>query len=150
MADYLDPKMRPVANSWRSWTSMWMIRELRYQRRDGSYLGPATVDAFEILTPRLPRNHAAGRSRARTMNLYPETFPEKGMSFLSSLWAQLCVAACIGLSSSDDDGRVGEHEDGGGLKTAPPVRSMLDYSGYLTRDGLGSLDVGGGVTPLGK
>ncbi len=129
---------------------MWMIRELRYQPRDGICLGPATVDACEILTPRLPRTHAAGKNHARTMNLYPETLPEKGVSFLSGLWAQLCVAACVGLSSSDDHGRVGEHEDGGGSKTAPPVRSMLDYSGYLTRDGLGSLDVGGGVSPLGK
>lgn len=84
------------------------------------------------------------------MNQYPETLPEKGASFLSSLWAQLRVAASVGLSSSDDDVRVGEHEDGGGPKTARPVRSILDYSGYLTRDGLGSLDVGGGVTPLGK
>jgi hypothetical protein len=129
---------------------MRMIRELRSQRRDGSCLGRATVDACEILTPRLPRTHAAGKSRARTMNLCPETLPEKGVIFLSSLWALLRVAACVGLSSSDHDGRVGEHEDGGGPKTARPVRSMLDYSGYLTRDGLGSLDVGGGVTPLGK
>ena len=72
------------------------------------------------------------------------------MSFLSSMWAQLCVAACVGLSSDDESGPVGEHEDGEFPKTARPVGSMLDYSGYLTRNGLGSLDVGGGVTPLGK
>ncbi len=129
---------------------MRMIRELRYQRCDEICLGRSDSGRLRDPYTALAENSCSGKKRARAMNLCPATLPEKGVAFLSSLWGQLCVAACVGLSSSDDHGHVGEHEDGGGPKTAPPVRSMLDYSGYLTRDGLGSLDVGGGVTPLGR
>lgn len=67
------------------------------------------------------------------------------------MWAQLCVAVCVGLSSDDEPGPVDGHEDGEFPRTARrPVRSMDDFSGYLTRNGLGSLDVGGALPRLGK
>ena len=71
--------------------------------------------------------------------------------FASSLWTQICAALSIGLPSEDETGPDCEQA---ACDSAVParraVRSMDDYSGYLTSNGLGSLDIGGRATRSGE
>lgn len=74
----------------------------------------------------------------------------KWWAFIASLWAQVRVAFAVGLLDSESrpasaPGSAHDHPAARG-----PVRSLDDYAGYLTRNGLGSLDVGGGRSRAGE
>ena len=64
---------------------------------------------------------------------------------VASLWTQIRAALYVGVSS-DQDFRPGEesHLHDGRVQARGSIRSMDDYAGYMTSNGLGSLDVGGG------
>jgi hypothetical protein len=65
--------------------------------------------------------------------------------FLASLWTQVLVALHVGLPSEEEAQRGDDlRSDDGPLPEHVSIRSMDDYAGYLTSNGLGSLDVGGG------
>lgn len=65
--------------------------------------------------------------------------------FIASLCTQVRAALAVGLAS-EDEARAACDLDS--FDESPParrgVRSMDDYAGYMTSNGLGSLDVGGG------
>jgi len=69
----------------------------------------------------------------------------KWLAFIASLWAQVRMAFAVGLPGDDDSRPASAPGPAHDPRAAGrPVRSLDDYAGYLTRNGLGSLDVGGG------
>ncbi len=64
---------------------------------------------------------------------------------VASLWTQIRAALYVGVSS-DQDVRPGEESPthDGRVQARGSIRSMDDYAGYHTSNGLGSLDIGGG------
>ncbi|MFY7867400.1 MAG: hypothetical protein ACOVRJ_21450 [Roseateles sp.] len=71
--------------------------------------------------------------------------------FVAGVWVQVRAALVIGLPS-EDQSQASEasaaHE--GPISARSSIRSMDDYSGYHTRNGLGSLDIGGGRSRWGE
>ena len=65
--------------------------------------------------------------------------------FFASVWTQIRTAVFVGLPAEEGPGtRSGGSSVDDEEMSSPAIRSMDDYAGYLTSNGLGSLDVGGG------
>jgi hypothetical protein len=72
------------------------------------------------------------------------SFTDKLSAFFNSVWEQFCVAVDVGLPANDDIPLDGGNEAGVVAQpTNHVIRSLDDYSGYQTRSGLGSMDIGG-------
>jgi hypothetical protein len=85
------------------------------------------------------------------MSASADTSTSRWAGFVSSLWTQACAALSIGLPSEDETGPDCEQTAcDSALPAHRAVRSMDDYSGYLTSNGLGSLDIGGRATRSGE
>lgn len=63
---------------------------------------------------------------------------------VTSLWTQVRAALVVGLPSEDESRASEEPAAHDSLDSQRAIRSMDDYAGYLTSNGLGSLDIGGG------
>lgn len=65
--------------------------------------------------------------------------------FLSSMWTQVRAGLAVGLPA-EDESRLGAGNEAGACNQPMrhAVRSLDDYAGYQTRNGLGSMDIGGG------
>jgi hypothetical protein len=70
---------------------------------------------------------------------------------VAGFWTSIRAALLVGLPSGAED-RVGVERvpSNGGRLTHSAIRSMDDYAGYHTSNGLGSLDVGGGSSRWGE
>ncbi len=70
---------------------------------------------------------------------------------VAGVWASVRTSLLVGVPS-DAENRVGLEEIPGVHVQLPrsAVRSMDDYAGYHTGNGLGSLDVGGGCSRWGE
>jgi hypothetical protein len=65
--------------------------------------------------------------------------------FLASIWAQVRLAVVMGLPAEvESRASVGHEANAGDHLTRHAIRSLDDYAGYQTRNGLGSMDIGGG------
>ena len=64
---------------------------------------------------------------------------------LASMWTQIRGGVVVGLPA-DDESRSGAAPEvnSGGPQYRHAIRSLDDYAGYQTRNGLGSMDIGGG------
>lgn len=64
---------------------------------------------------------------------------------VNSAWSQIRVAVSVGLPL-DVEAQAGVERTSSddACSARRPIRSMDDYAGYLTRNGLGSMDIGGG------
>ena len=65
--------------------------------------------------------------------------------FLTSMWTQVRAGVVVGLPDVDRPSSVARPDER--VRVAPPRRSIGssgNYSGRLTGNGLGSLDIGGG------
>lgn len=79
------------------------------------------------------------------MITHDTSFTDTLSALLASVWTQLCAGVAVGLP--DVDGPVsgtGSDEGAGVAPTRRPILSSGSYTGRLTRNGLGSLDIGGG------
>lgn len=70
---------------------------------------------------------------------------DKLSGFLTSMWTQIRAGVVVGIPSDfvSHVGAVPEVKSEGS-PTRHAIRSLDDYAGYQTRNGLGSLDIGGG------
>jgi hypothetical protein len=70
---------------------------------------------------------------------------------VGSVWSQVGVAVSVGLPL-DIEARTGGMQTSSDdvCSACQPIRSMDDYAGYLTGNGLGSLDIGGGSSRWGE
>jgi hypothetical protein len=76
----------------------------------------------------------------------------EGLSgLLASVWSQLRVSASVGfgpeVGPEVGDGQISGDDPSQSSRT---IRSMDDYAGYHTSNGLGSLDIGGGRSRWGE
>ena len=64
---------------------------------------------------------------------------------LSSMWTQVRAGLAVGLPA-EDESRLGAGTEAGACNQLMrhAVRSLDDYAGYQTRNGLGSMNIGGG------
>ena len=86
---------------------------------------------------------------AYAMNSEAGSFTYKCPGFLASVWMQIRTAVAVGMPPDDELGSVSGCEGAvGKLPTRRAIRSSGNYSGRLTRNGLGSLDIGGGRSGL--
>jgi hypothetical protein len=69
---------------------------------------------------------------------------------VTSVWTQVRAALVVGLPSEDESRAIEEPTAQDSLDSLRAIRSMDDYAGYLTSNGLGSLDIGGGSSRWGK
>ena len=70
--------------------------------------------------------------------------------FGSSVCAQLRLAVSAWLDANDDAQPGGEALTAEAGSFCGSSRSLHDYSGYLTSNGLGSLDIGGARSRFGE
>lgn len=85
------------------------------------------------------------------MSADASSFTDKWSGFLASVWTQVRAALVVGLPEENESRLVAAHEiSAGDQLTRPEIRSMDDYAGYLTSNGLGSLDIGGGRSRWGE
>jgi hypothetical protein len=85
------------------------------------------------------------------MSEHAEFTTSQYAGFVASLWTQIRAALCVGLLSEEESRPSEESAARDGLSsTRGSVRSMDDYAGYHTSNGLGSLDVGGGRSRWGE
>jgi hypothetical protein len=63
---------------------------------------------------------------------------------LNSMWTQIRAGLVVGLPA-EDESRLGAAPgvNSGGPQNRYAIRSLDDYAGYQTRNGLGSMDIGG-------
>ena len=67
------------------------------------------------------------------------------IGFFASVWTQIRAAVSVGLPTEEGPGpRSGGSSVDDEEMSSPAIRSMDDYAGYMTSNGLGSLDIGGG------
>lgn len=79
------------------------------------------------------------------MRAYADSFTEKWCGFLTSVWTQVRSALVVGLPAEDEFRSGAAPEvNSEGPPTRLAIRSLDDYAGYQTRNGLGSMDIGGG------
>ena len=72
-------------------------------------------------------------------------FTDTLSALLASIWTQVCAGVAVGLPDVDGPlSGTGSDEGAGVAPTHRAIRSAGNYSGRLTRNGLGSLDIGGG------
>ena len=65
--------------------------------------------------------------------------------FLTSMWTQIRAGVVVGLPAEDESRSGAAPEvNSGGPQNRYAIRSLDDYAGYQTRNGLGSMDIGGG------
>lgn len=77
------------------------------------------------------------------------SFADKWSALFISVWEQFRVAVDVGLPSNDDFLLDSGNEAGVvDQPTSHVMRSLDDYAGYQTRSGLGSMDIGGGRSPI--
>jgi hypothetical protein len=80
-----------------------------------------------------------------------DAFTTNLFGLVASVWSQLCVSASVGLAHDVEPGtsavQTPAEDDCLTLRT---IRSMDNYAGYLTSNGLGSLDIGGRATRSGE
>ena len=75
----------------------------------------------------------------------------KWSGFLASVWTQVRAALAVGLPADDESRSASGHETrGGDQPTRRAIRSLDDYAGHQTRNGLGSLDIGAGRSRIGE
>ena len=92
----------------------------------------------------------AWRSTLSMLIFYPNTvcsedteFTVKLSAFVASVWTQVHAAVAVGLPVDDESRSSSEHETCTVVQsTRHTIRSLDDYSGHQTRNGLGSLDIG--------
>jgi hypothetical protein len=85
------------------------------------------------------------------MSADASSFTDKWSGFLASVWTQVRAALVVGLPEENESRLVAAHDTSAGDQvTCPEIRSMDDYAGYLTSNGLGSLDIGGGSSRWGE
>ncbi len=71
--------------------------------------------------------------------------------FLASLLTQVRASLSVGLASEETSRPSEESTARDSLSsTRGTIRSMDDYAGYHTSNGLGSLDIGGGSSRWGQ
>ena len=79
------------------------------------------------------------------MSADANSFTAKCSGFLTSVWTQIRAGVAVGLPDVDGPcSGTGPDEGAGATPTRRAIRSLGNYSGRLTRNGLGSLDIGGG------
>ena len=65
--------------------------------------------------------------------------------FLASMWTQIRAGVDVGLLAEDESRSGAAPEvNSGGPQNRHAIRSLDDHAGYQTRNGLGSMDIGGG------
>jgi len=79
-----------------------------------------------------------------------DTSAKKWSGFFASVWTQVCAALVVGVPSEDVSRRASGREATGAKPAHRAIRSLDDYAGYLTSNGLGSLDIGGGRSRVGE
>jgi len=77
------------------------------------------------------------------MSIEANSFTDKWSGFLAIVWAQIRAAVVVGLSADSGSGAACEAGVGEPLGRRA-IRSLDDYAGHQTRNGLGSLDIGAG------
>ena len=82
---------------------------------------------------------------ASAMSADTSSFTDKWSGFLAGVWTQIRAAVAVGLPA-EEESRSGAAPElsSEGQPTRHAIRSLDDYAGYQTRNGLGSLDIGGG------
>ena len=82
---------------------------------------------------------------AYAMNAEANSYSGKWSEFFATVWTQFRAAVVVGLPADVEPGAGSGCEGGVGKQpTRRAIRSLDDYAGYQTRNGLGSLDIGGG------
>ena len=62
----------------------------------------------------------------------------------TSMWTQIRAGLVVGLPAEDESRSGAAPEaNSGGPQNRYTIRSLDDYAGYQTRNGLGSMDIGG-------
>jgi hypothetical protein len=92
------------------------------------------------------------------MSTNTKSFGEKWSGFFGDILMQIRAAMVIGLPAEDGtDSRAQQERDGASLLSRSlfswrrqSSRSLEDPTGYQTRNGLGSLDIGAGHTRIGE
>lgn len=85
------------------------------------------------------------------MNAKLDTVVVRLSGLVASVWSQLRVSASVGLAPEvDPDAGSGKIPNDDASHSPRAIRSMDDYTGYLTRNGFGSLDIGGGRSRWGE
>ena len=75
------------------------------------------------------------------VNSYTDTLS----GFLTTMWMQIRACLVVGLPEEDEPRSGAAPEvNSGGPQNHYAIRSLDDYAGYQTRNGLGSMDIGGG------
>ena len=78
-------------------------------------------------------------------------FTDKMSAFVTHVWMQIRAGVALGLPDVDGPcSGTRPDEEGGFTPTRRAIRSSGNYSGRLTRNGLGSLDIGGGRSGLNE
>jgi hypothetical protein len=85
------------------------------------------------------------------MTISAESFVGSLSALIASICAQVWAAFAVGLPSEDESQPACDREPSNEGEEMPrAIRSMDDYAGYLTSNGLGSLDIGGGSSRWGE
>lgn len=76
-------------------------------------------------------------------------FTDKLSAFATHVWTQIRAGVAVGLPDVDGPSSgTGPDEEASVAPTRRAIGSAGNYSGRLTRNGLGSLDIGGGRSGL--
>jgi len=79
------------------------------------------------------------------MNAEANSYSGKWSDFLATVWTQFRAAVVVDLPADYEHGSgSGCERSGGKQPTRRAIRSLDDYAGHQTRNGLGSLDIGAG------
>ncbi len=92
------------------------------------------------------------------MSTNSKSFVEKWSGFLGDVLMQIRAAVAIGLPAEDGTDSGAQQERDGASPFSRSLfswrrqssRSLDDPTGYQTRNGLGSLDIGAGRTRIGE
>ena len=85
------------------------------------------------------------------MSADTNSLTDKWSGFLASVWTQVRAALVVGLPAEDESHSDAGHEaTAGDRPTRHAVRSLDDYAGHQTSNGLGSLDIGAGRSRIGE
>ena len=85
------------------------------------------------------------------MTISSKSWKQLGAEFLAGLLTQVRASLSVGLAS-EETSRPREESCARDClsSTRGSIRSMDDYAGYHTNNGLGSLDIGGGSSRWGE
>ncbi len=86
------------------------------------------------------------------MSADASSFTDKWSGFLASLWTQVRAALVVGLPEENESRSGSGHDATAGDQPTRrrAIRSLDDYAGHQTRNGLGSLDIGAGRSRIGE